>query len=150
MADIRRLERLLTTNEKQLAEAVTATGTNLTSIFGVGHVVAGIVLAHTDDVTRFRSQDAYAAYAGVAPIEASSGDVVRHRVNTGGNRQLNHALHIAATVQIRHDTDGRRYWLRKRAEGKTPLEATRCLKRQICKTVWRILIHDVTPATAAA
>jgi transposase len=150
VADIRRLERRLATNNQQLAEAVTATRTGLTAIFGVGHVVAAIILSHTDDVARFRSEDAYAAYAGVAPLEASSGDIVRHRVNTGGNRQLNHALHIAATVQIRHDTDGHRYWLRKWAEGKTMLEATRCLKRQICRTVWRTLVHDAAPTTVTA
>lgn len=148
--DIRRLERQLAVNDTQLADAVAATRTRLTGIFGAGHVVAAIILSHTDDVNRFRSQDAYAAYAGVAPLEASSGDLTRHRVNTGGHRQLNHALHIIATVQIRHDTDGRRYWLRKRAEGKTPREATRCLKRQIAKTVWRILNEDTPAATAAA
>ena len=72
--------------------------------YGAGPVVASIVIGHVVDVTRFASRHHFASYAGAAPIEASSGPKKRHRLNPRGNRQLNHALHIIAIAQIRHDT----------------------------------------------
>jgi transposase len=93
-------------------------------------------------VSRFPSRDHFASYTGTAPIAASSGDHHRHRLNRAGNRTMNHALHIAAIVQIRYDTPGRAYYLRKIAEGKSKKEAIRCVKRRISDAVWRQLQID--------
>jgi transposase len=83
------------------------------------------------------------------PIEASSGDVKRHRLNQGGNRQLNAAIHIAAVTQIRHDTDGRVFFRRKLAEHKTEGEAMRALKRQLSNVIHRRLLVDQRRREAA-
>ena len=85
----------------------------------------------------------FAAYNGTAPIEASCGPPDRHRLNPRGNRQLNHAIHLIAVTQIRHDTPGRAYYERKIAEGKTKKEALRALKRRISDAVYRQLQLDI-------
>jgi transposase len=85
----------------------------------------------------------FASYTGTAPIEASSGDVVRHRLSRAGNRQLNHALHMIAICQVRHDTQGRTYYRRKLAEGKAEKEALRCLKRRISEAIYKQLRSDL-------
>ena len=103
---------------------------------------AAIIIGHTGDVTRFPSAGHYARYNATAPLEASSGPRVRHRLNPRGNRQLNHALHIAAITQIAHDTPGRTYFERKISEGKTRKEALRALKRRIRDAVYRQLLAD--------
>lgn len=108
VAELRRLDRRITPVTQQLADAVTASRTTLTTVHGVADVVAAKLLARTGPVGRFRSPDAFASYAGVAPIEVSSGDVVRHRLSRAGDRQLNYALHVIAITQIRRDTAGRR------------------------------------------
>jgi transposase len=79
-----------------------------------------------------------------APIEASSGPKVRHRLNPNGNRHLNHAIHVAALGQISHETAGRAYYLAKQTEGKSRKEAMRCLKRRISDAVYRQLRADLT------
>jgi transposase len=75
-------------------------------------------------------------------LDASSSEQTRHRLSRAGNRRLNHVLHVAAIVQIRHDTDGRAYYRRKLAAGKTPMEALRCLKRRLSDVVYRQLVAD--------
>lgn len=79
---------------------------------------------------------------GTAPIDASSGDHVRHRLSRGGNRQINRVLHIMATVQLRNPTEGRAYHDRKKAAGKTSMEAMRCLKRRLSDLVYRQMVND--------
>ena len=101
-----------------------------------------MILGHSGDITRFPTTGHYASYNGTAPIEASSGPKVRHRLNPRGNRQLNHALHVIAIAQARHDTPGRAYYQRKLTEGKTPKEALRALKRRISDTVYKQLRTD--------
>ena len=96
----------------------------------------------TWDVRRFPNPGTYASYNGTAPIEASSGPKVRHRLNPRGNRQLNHALHMIAVTQIRGDNPGRDYYRKKIAEGKTTREARRALKRKISDAVYRRLLAD--------
>ena len=103
------------------------------------------IIGHTAEVTRFPSAGHYARYNATAPLEASSGPRVRHRLNPRGNRQLNHALHVAAITQISHDTPGRVYFDRKIAEGKTRKEALRALKRRISDAVYRQLVADTRP-----
>jgi hypothetical protein len=83
-------------------------------------------------------------------LGASSGDQIRHRLSRAGNRRLNHVLHIAAIVQIRHETEGRAYYRRKLAESKTPMEALRCLKRRISDAVYRQLVADANAAADSA
>jgi transposase len=102
------------------------------------------------NVARFPTKAHFASYTGVAPIEASSGEVVRHRLSRAGNRKLNHALHMIAICQARHDTEGRAYYRRKLAEGKSEKEALRCLKRRISDAVYKQLRADLAAAIPAA
>ena len=126
VADLRRVDVLLRETKKKLAAAVRASGTSLTGVFGVGPVIAATVIGDVRDVSRFRSRDRFAAYDGTAPIEVSSGNRKVHRLSLRGNRRLNHAIHMAAITQIRYQhSDGRAYYDKKIAEGKTPKEALR-------------------------
>jgi len=119
-------------------------------LFGVSPAGAARILSDVGDVARFPDRNHFASWTGTAPLDASSGDQIRHRLSRAGNRRLNHVLHIAAIVQIRHDTEGRAYYRRKLAEGKTSMEALRCLKRRISDAVYRQLVADATAATATA
>jgi transposase len=142
VGDVRRFDNQLLGIHERIAEAVLASGTTVTDIHGIGPLGAAIILGHTGDIARFPTGGHYARYTGTAPIAASSGPTQRHRLNPGGNRQLNRALHVAAVTQIRNDTPGRRYYRRKHDEGKSRKEALRALKRQIAKTVYRHLVAD--------
>ena len=104
--------------------------------------MAAKILGETHDVGRFPTAAAFAAHAGVAPIPASSGTTTRHRLNRGGNRQLNRALFTVAMVQARWDEQGSAYLARKRAEGKSPAEARRCLMRHLAGVVYRSMVLD--------
>ena len=117
---------------------------------GVGPVVAARILADVGDVARFADRNRFASWTGTAPLDASSGEQNRHRLSRAGNRRMNHMMHIAATTQIRLDTDGRAYYRRKLADGKTPMEAMRCLKRRISDAVYRQLVADANRRTNAA
>ena len=140
--DVRRIDRALLDNRRRCAQAVAASNTTLTEIFGISEVLAAKILGHTGDITRFADADHYASYTGTAPIEASSGEQTRHRLSRAGNRSLNHALHMAARVQTMHPGPGRAHYQRKQAEHKTPAEALRSLKRQLAKIVYRHLRDD--------
>jgi transposase len=142
LAEVRRCDRDLAELAGRISTAVTASGSSVTSVYGVGPLVACYLLGHTGDIARFPNAGHYARYNGTAPIEASSGPVVRHRLNKRGNRQLNHAIHMAAVTQIAHDTPGRAYYLAKLAEKKRPKEAMRALKRRISDAVYRQLLAD--------
>ncbi|MEP7193741.1 MAG: IS110 family transposase [Actinomycetota bacterium] len=98
------------------------------------------------DIARFADRNRFASWTGTAPLDASSGEQNRHRFSRAGNRRMNHMLHIAAISQIRLDTDGRAYYRRKLAAGKTKLEALRCLKRRISDAVYRQLLADTQQA----
>jgi transposase len=150
VSEIRRLDTRIAAAEKQIAHAVTTTGSTLTSLYGIGPLLAGKILGRVGTVTRFRSAAAFAAYNGTAPIEVSSGDVVRHRLSRAGDRQLNHALHVMAITQLARDTDGRAYYQRKRAAGKSHKEALRCLKRRLSDTVYRQLVRDAAMTKATS
>ncbi|MFK0047476.1 transposase [Streptomyces sp. NPDC090741] len=107
-----------------MREAVAATRTTLTVLPGLGTVPAAKVIGHIGDVSRFPTEHHFASYTGSAPLDASSGNNVRHRLNTGGNRALNSVLHTIAGCQIRDGGRGQDYYLRKVSEGKTPAEAS--------------------------
>ncbi len=122
--------------------AIEASQTTVTEVFGIGSLMAAIIVGRVGDVRRFPTAGHFARHNGTAPIEASSGPKTRHRLNPRGDRQLNHAIHMAAVTQIRNDTPGRAYYLRKQAEGKTRKEALRALKRRISDAVYRRLVTD--------
>jgi transposase len=102
-------------------------------------------------VARFPTKAHFASYAGTAPVEASSGEVVRHRLSLAGNRKLNYALHMVATSQARSDARGGEYYRKKVAEGKSRKEALRCLKRRVSDAVFKSLVADSqAPSRSAA
>ncbi|MFF5033028.1 IS110 family RNA-guided transposase [Nocardia salmonicida] len=141
--DIRRYDQQLTDNTAQMKQLLDEHTTSLPDLVGVGPVLAARVLASTRDPRRFPTAVAYANYTGTAPVQVASGDYNRHRLSRYGNRELNSAIHSITVIQIRTRTSaGRRYYDRKRAEGKTAREATRCLKRQIATILWRTMIKD--------
>jgi transposase len=142
-ADITGIEAQIKQSRRRIRHAVQASGTTLTDIFGVGPVIAAMLIGNSGDMCRFANRDRYAAYNGTAPTEFSSGGRTVHRVSRRGNRTLNHALHLAAMIQLRQrHSDGRAYYERRLAEGKTGKEAIRALKRQLSNIVYRHLASD--------
>jgi transposase len=135
---------------KELKSMVLASGSTLMDLPGVGPIVAARVLADVGDVARFADRNRFASWTGTAPLAASSGEIVRHRLSRAGNRRMNHMIHIAATTQIRLNTPGRAYYLRKLAAGKTKAEAMRCLKRRISDALYRQLLADARGAVPSA
>lgn len=114
---------------------------------GFGPVTAAVCLTTWSHHGRVRSEAAYASLAGVNPIPASSGNTVRHRLNRGGDRQLNKALHIVAMVRMTHDEETRKYTDKRTQEGRTTKEIRRCVKRYLSRKVYRILNAGI-PATS--
>jgi transposase len=127
----------------ELVELVKQTGTRLLDLHGIGPSGAARLLVEVGDVTRFPTKGHFASWTGTAPIDASSGDNVRHRLSRGGNRQINMALHMMAVVQLRNTTEGRAYYDRKVTAGKTPNEAMRCLKRRLSDIVYKTMLDDL-------
>jgi len=149
--DLRRIDTRIREARKKPAAAVAAAGTSLTGLSGVGPVIAAAVIGEVRDVSRFGSRDRFAAYKGTAPIEVSPGQRKVHRLSRRGNRRLNHAIHIAAITQAGHrHSEGRVYYDKKLAEGKTPKEALRALKRQVSNSIFSCLQADARQAPAGA
>jgi transposase len=142
LAELVAVEAKIKKSTAELKAIVLARGSHLMDLHGVGPVVAARVLADVGDVTRFADRNRFASWTGTAPLDASSGEQNRHRLSRAGNRRMNHMIHIAAISQIRLDTEGRTYYRRKRAEGKKPLEAIRCLKLRISDAIYRQLLTD--------
>jgi transposase len=140
--DIRHLEQRIAVVEARIKTAVTPANTSLLELFGVGPVLAATFLGEVGDIGRFPTKHHFAAHTGTAPLEASSGQVVRHRLSRAGDRKLNHALYMMAMVQVRRPSAGQAYYQRKLAEGKSPKEALRCLKRRLSDAVYRCLRND--------
>jgi transposase len=150
IGDIDRFERRIKETEAKIVQTVKASGTNLVALKGIGYVLAAKILGEVGDVTAIRSRAAFAMLNGTAPLEASSGAIKRHRLNRGGNRRLNFALHMMATTLARSDGDTKSYLGRQRAQGKTSKEAMRCLKRQLSNVVYRQLLLDAKEPQIAA
>jgi len=147
LADLRHLDGQLRDTRKKLAAAVRASGTTLTQVFGVGPVIAGTVIGDVGDVARFPGRDHFASYNGTAPVEVSSGNRKIHRLSLRGNRRINHAIHMAAITQLRHKhSEGRAYYDKKVAEGKTHKEALRSLKRKVSDAIFARLQADARQA----
>jgi transposase len=142
LAELVAVEAKMKKANAELKTIVLARGSHLMDLHGVGPVVAARVLADVGDVSRFADRNRFASWTGTAPLDASSGEHSRHRLSRAGDRRMNHMIHIAAISQIRLDTEGRAYYRRKRAEGKRPLEAIRCLKRRISDAIFRQLVVD--------
>jgi transposase len=134
----------------ELKTMVLARDSRLMDLRGVGPVVAARILADVGDVTRFADRNRFASWTGTAPLDASSGEQNRHRLSRAGNRRMNHMIHIAAVTQLRLATEGRAYYRRKRADGKKPMEAMRCLKRRISDAIYRQLVADAQRAALTA
>jgi transposase len=123
---------------------------------GINLLTAGALAGILGPGRRFTTEAQLAAYAGVAPLEASSAGSVRHRLNLGGNRRLNAILYRIALTQARHLPEARAYLDRRKAEGKSSKEAFRALKRFIIRAIWRLWQecldqdHAATPASVAA
>ena len=138
-------ERLLAANQeatqlgKELAALVRAMAPTLLGQPGVGPVTAAQILISWSHPGRLRSEAAFAMLAGTAPIEASSGQVVRHRLNRGGDRQLNRALHTIVLLRERYHQPTKWYVARRTGEGKSEREIRRCLKRTIGRQLFRLL-----------
>jgi transposase len=151
LRDVRTLDRKIADLNARVEAEVEASGSTLTEIFGVGPILAATILGTVGDVARFPTKAHFASYAGTAPVEASSGKVVRHRLSLGGNRKLNYALHMVATSQARSDAPGGAYYRKKIEEGKSRKEALRCLKRRISDAVYKSLVADLqAPSSSAA
>jgi transposase len=143
VSDLERIYQRKKAADKELRVLLKATGTTLTSLNGIGPSGAARLLVEAGDPARFPDKAHFASWNGTAPIDASSGDQVRHRLSRAGNRQINRVLHIMAVVQLRHRrSEGRAYYDRKVAAGKTPREAMRSLKRRLSDIVYRQMVLD--------
>ncbi|WP_404351729.1 IS110 family transposase [Phycicoccus jejuensis] len=142
LAEMAAIEKKVKSSSKELKALVLARGSHLMDLTGVGPVVAARILADVGDVARFTDRNRFASWTGTAPLDASSGEQIRHRLSRAGNRKANHVIHIAAACQIRVDGPGRDYYRRKLAAGKTRMEAMRCLKRRISDALFRQLRAD--------
>lgn len=139
LTQIRALTRQITTLEHELHTLVKAYRPELLAETGCGALTAAILIGRTAGAERFKTDAHFARHAGVAPIACSSGQTTRHRLHRGGDRQLNHALHIIAVTRARRDPATKLYLQRKLAEGKTRREALRCLKRHLARRFHHLL-----------
>jgi transposase len=151
LRNVRTLDRKIADLNGRIEAEVEASGTTLTEIFGIGPILAARIVGTVGDVGRFPTKAHFASYSGTAPVEASSGEAVRHRLSLAGNRKLNYALHMVAVCQARSDARGGIYYRKKIAEGKSRKEALRCLKRRVSDAVFRNLVADSqAPSRSAA
>ena len=138
----RSLTRTILELERELQQQTSKTAPALLALPGCGALSAAKLLGEIGPIERFETDAQLARHAGVAPLEASSGTHHRHRLDRGGNRQLNCALHRIAITQARVHPPARAYLARKQAEGKSRREAIRCLKRQLARTVHTTLKNE--------
>ena len=136
---------MLNSGATRLLAIVEDIAPGLTSRFGVGPVSAAQAIVSFSHPGRCRSEAAFAALGGTSPVPASSGQTVRHRLNRGGDRVLNRAIHAIALVRMRSCPRTRAYVARRTAEGKTPREIRRCLKRYIARELYRQLTRSMNP-----
>jgi len=149
--ELRVVDAALADIERRMGAVLDEHGSRLREVDGVGAVTAVRLIGRTGTASRFATADAFATYAGVAPIEVASGERTRHRLSRSGDRQLNSAIHLVAVTQVRMPNSiGRRYFDNKITEGKTRNEAMRCLKRRLANHLWRLMIADERRAHASA
>jgi len=148
VVDLERIYARKKQANKELVTLLKTTGTGLVDLHGIGPTGAARLLVEVGNITRFPNRGHFASWTGTAPIDVSSGDRQHHRLSRGGNRQINMVLHMMAVVQLRNRTEGRAYYDRKVAAGKSPNEAMRCLKRRLSDIVYRALLDDYVTAKA--
>ena len=148
---IRELTREANQLERDISRRVSQQVPTLLEIPGCGALTAAKLVGEAADITRFKNRDAYAMWAGVAPIPVWSANNQRHRLNRGGNRQTNAAIHRIAITQIRIHPDAQTFIKRRLESGSTKREALRLLKRKLANVVYRNLLNDSQqPALADA
>ncbi len=132
-------------NRAELAAIVCDLAPGLTDRRGIGPVSAAQVIVSFSHAGRCRNDAAFAKLAGTSPLEASSGQTTRHRLNRGGDRALNKAIHVIANTRMRIDPATQAYVLRRRAQGKSDREIRRCIKRYVTRQLFRALTTAMTP-----
>lgn len=142
---IQHLDDEIAEHDQDLETLTEARCPQLLAETGIGPVTAAQIYIAWSHPGRCRSEAAFASLAGTAPIEASSGQVTRHRLNRGGDRQLNRALHTIVLTRTRHDPDTRAYITRRATENKTSRDARRCLKRYLARRLFRLLENPPQP-----
>jgi transposase len=142
LVEIRRRTRRVNELQREIGALVKGQAPELLELEGCGALTAAKLIAETAGAGRLGSDAKFARLAGAAPIPASSGSRTRYRLDRGGNRQLNCALHRIAVTQGRVHAPAREFLARKQAEGKSRMEALRCLKRHLARRVWRLLIDS--------
>jgi transposase len=138
---VERLSKELAVAERALAALLAEVAPELLEECGVGPVCGAQLLVSSGDPSRMKSEASFAALAGTSPVDASSGKQRRHRLNRGGDRQLNWALHVVALQRIRHHPETAAYYERLLAAGKTTREARRCIKRALARHFYRRLLE---------
>jgi transposase len=142
---LRRLDGEIKQLEREIAQSVKASGSGLPQLVGISYLSAARIIGEVGDVARVATKARFARMNGTAPIPASSGQTQRHRLDKGGNRRLNHALHMMALTQARMDPRARAYVERRRGEGRTYRDAIRALKRHLSDAVYQQLRADASP-----
>jgi transposase len=149
IAELRRIDEKVSALEQQIKVAVIASGTTLVNETGISWLTAAKILGEVGS-RRIRSKAAFAMINGTAPLIASSGGTSRHRLNRGGNRQLNYAIHTVALSRAKTHSESKAYLQKQRARGRTKKESMRCLKRHISNLIYRQLPPDCRGAEIAA
>jgi transposase len=142
IAELEAIDKKTRALDKELAGLVTARGSTLMDLHGIGPSGAARLLADVADIHRFASRDRFASWNGTAPLDASSGSQVRHRLSRAGNKRINRVLRIMAVVQLRNQTRGRAYFDERRAGGMPPMMAMRALKRRLSNVVFGCMLAD--------
>ncbi|MFE4456558.1 IS110 family transposase [Nocardia tengchongensis] len=141
--DLETIDRKTRAADKELRQLVLERGSTLMDLHGIGPSSAARLLADVGDIRRFHDRNRFASWNGTAPLDASSGDQQRHRLSRAGNRKINRVLHIMAIVQLRtRTTTGRAYYDRRKAGGKTSMEAIRALKRRLSNVIYVRMLTD--------
>jgi transposase len=142
IAELVVIDKRIKTADRELRQLITETGSSLLELYGIGPSGAARLLGDVGDIARFADRGRFASWNGTAPLDASSGDQHRHRLSRAGNRRINRVLHMMAMTELRQGGEGRLYYDRKIAAGKTKMEAMRCLKRRLSDIVYARMRAD--------
>ncbi|HEY8113765.1 MAG TPA: IS110 family transposase [Actinomycetes bacterium] len=142
IGELEGIDKKIKVADTDLKHLVTARGSTLMDLPGIGPSGAARLLADVGDIRRFADRDRFASWNGTAPLDASSGEQKRHRLSRAGNRRINRTMHIMAVVQLRNPTQGRAYFDAKKAAGKTSMEAMRALKRRLSNVAYARMVED--------
>ena len=142
IVELEAIDKKMKTLKKELTALVTARGSTLLEINGIGPSGAARLLADVGDIHRFADRDKFASWNGTAPLDASSGKQERHRLSRAGNRRINRTLHIMAIVQLRNPSQGRTYYDNRKAGGMPSMMAMRALKRRLSNVVFATMVAD--------